>query len=72
MGEQVTAANFTVNMAGLKPDKSLRDTVLKNTNAIETNGIRQPFALATLSPARHRPGEVFDQSPWNAPVLQDL
>jgi polyisoprenoid-binding protein YceI len=46
VGTQVTAANFTVNMATLKSDKSLRDTVLK-TNAIETN--TYPTAEFTLA-----------------------
>lgn len=46
VGTQVTAANFTVNMATLKSDKSLRDTVLK-TNAIETN--KYPTAEFTLA-----------------------
>jgi polyisoprenoid-binding protein YceI len=46
VGKQVTAANFTVNMATLKSDKSLRDTVLK-TNAIETN--KYPTAEFTLA-----------------------
>ncbi len=46
VGKQVTAANFTVNMATLKSDKSLRDTVLK-TNAIETN--KYPTADFTLA-----------------------
>jgi polyisoprenoid-binding protein YceI len=46
VGNQVTAANFTVNMATLKSDKSLRDTVLK-TNAIETN--KYPMAEFTLA-----------------------
>ena len=45
VGKQVTAANFTVNMATLKSDKSLRDTVLK-TNAIQTN--KYPTAEFTL------------------------
>ena len=46
VGDQVTAADFTVDMATLKSDKSLRDTVLK-TNAIETN--RYPTAEFTLA-----------------------
>jgi polyisoprenoid-binding protein YceI len=46
VGKQVTVANFTVNMATLKSDKSLRDTVLK-TNAIETN--KYPKAEFTLA-----------------------
>ena len=46
VGDQVTAANFTVNMTTLKSDKSLRDTVLK-TNAIETN--KYPTAGFTLT-----------------------
>jgi polyisoprenoid-binding protein YceI len=45
-GKQVTAAHFTVNMATLKSDKSLRDMVLK-TNAIETN--KYPTAEFTLA-----------------------
>jgi polyisoprenoid-binding protein YceI len=46
VGRQVTAADFTVDVATLKSDKSLRDTVLK-TNAIETN--KYPTAEFTLA-----------------------
>jgi polyisoprenoid-binding protein YceI len=60
VGKQVTAANFTVNMATLKSDKSLRDTVLK-TNAIETN--KYPTAEFTLADPivlpNIIPGEIY-------------
>jgi polyisoprenoid-binding protein YceI len=58
VGKQVTAANFTVNMATLKSDKSLRDTVLK-TNAIETNKyptgeftLANPIVLPNIIPGK--------------------
>ena len=46
VGDQVTAADFTVDMATLKSDKSLRDAVLK-TNAIQT--AKFPTAAFTLT-----------------------
>ena len=45
-GQRVTAAEFTVDMATLKSNKSLRDAVLK-TAAIDTN--KFPTAAFTLS-----------------------
>jgi polyisoprenoid-binding protein YceI len=56
VGTRVTAAQFTVDMATLKSNKSLRDSVLK-TQAIETN--RYPSAAFTLT----RPITLSDVTP---------
>jgi polyisoprenoid-binding protein YceI len=55
-GNQVTAAEFTVNMTTLKSDKSLRDSVLK-TVAIQTSKfptasftLTDPFTLSDTTP----------------------
>jgi len=58
VGTRVTAARFIVDMATLKSNKSLRDSVLK-TEAIETNKyptagftLTKPFALSTVTPGK--------------------
>jgi polyisoprenoid-binding protein YceI len=57
-GTRVTAARFIVDMATLKSNKSLRDSVLK-TEAIETNKyptagftLTKPIALSTVTPGK--------------------
>jgi polyisoprenoid-binding protein YceI len=58
VGTRVTAAQFTVDMATLKSNKSLRDGVLK-TEAIDTNKyptaeftLTRPIALSAVVPGR--------------------
>jgi len=57
-GQRVTAAQFTVDMATLKSNKSLRDAVLK-TAAIDTNKfptaaftLTDPIALPDITPGK--------------------
>jgi polyisoprenoid-binding protein YceI len=57
-GQRVTAAHFTVDMATLKSNKSLRDDVLK-TAAIETKKfptaaftLKDPIALPNITPGK--------------------
>jgi polyisoprenoid-binding protein YceI len=58
VGTRVTAAQFTIDMASLKSNKSLRDSVLKS-EAIETNTyptagftLTRPIALSAVTPGR--------------------
>jgi polyisoprenoid-binding protein YceI len=58
VGHRLTAAEFTVDMATLKSDKSLRDSVLKST-AIQTDkfptagfALTDPIALPDITPGK--------------------